>query len=126
MQSSSSPCNRLMIGACLMILRRLAVSLAVAALAVAGSPQLVRAQGSTLRVSLNTELQVLDPIVTTINATRVFAHMVFDTLVGVDSQGVYQPQMLQGWKVSDDRMRWTFTLRDGLAFSDGAAVTPDD
>jgi len=109
-----------------MILRRLAVSLAVAALAVAGSPQLVRAQGSTLRVSLNTELQVLDPIVTTINATRVFAHMVFDTLVGVDGKGVPRPQMLESWKVSDDRLSWSFTLRDGLAFSDGAPVTAED
>ena len=82
------------------------------------SPQ-VLPPGSTLRVSLNTELQVLDPIVTTINATRVFAHMVYDTLVGVDSKGQYHPQMLEGWKVSDDRLTWTFRLRDGLEWSDG-------
>jgi peptide/nickel transport system substrate-binding protein len=93
---------------------------------LAAQPQAARAEDSTLRVSLNTELQILDPIITTINATRVFAHMVFDTLVGVDSKGVYRPQMLQGWTVSDDRMRWTFTLRDGLAFSDGKPVTSDD
>src|ERR1700743_558687 len=97
----------------------------VAALAITVIPLTAQAEDSTLRVSLNTELQVLDPIVTTINATRVFAHMVFDTLVGVDSKGVYRPQMLQGWTVSDDRMSWTFTLRDGLAFSDGKAVTAD-
>jgi peptide/nickel transport system substrate-binding protein len=109
-----------------MIPRRLVATLAVTALALAALPEAARAEESTLRVSLNTELQVLDPIVTTINATRVFAHMVFDTLVGVDSKGVYRPQMLQGWTVSDDRMSWTFTLRDGLAFSDGRAVTADD
>lgn len=82
--------------------------------------------GSTLRVSLNTELQVLDPIVTTINATRVFAHMVYDTLVGVDSKGQYHPQMLEGWKVSDDRLTWTFRLRDGQEWSDGKPVTAED
>ncbi len=112
-----------------MTLRRLAGTLAVSLLAL-GLPGAARAQatnqGQTLRVSLNTELQVLDPIVTTINATRVFAYMVFDTLVGVDSKGEYKPQMLQGWTVSDDRLTWTFTLRDGLAFTDGQAVTAED
>lgn len=109
-----------------MTVRRLAVTLAFSVLASTISPQALRAQDSTLRVSLNTELQVLDPMITTINATRVFAHMVFDTLLGVDGKGVLQPQMLRGWTVSDDRMHWTFTLRDGLAFSDGAPVTAED
>ena len=31
-----------------------------------------------VRAVLNTELAVLDPIATTINATRVFAYLVFD------------------------------------------------
>ena len=79
-----------------------------------------------LRVSLNTELQVLDPIPVIINATRVFAYMAFDTLVGIDSAGQYHPQMLEGWTVSDDRLTWTFRLRDGLVFSDGHPVTAED
>ncbi|MBP0494402.1 ABC transporter substrate-binding protein [Pararoseomonas indoligenes] len=85
-----------------------------------------RAQGSTLRVSLNTELQVLDPIVTTINSARVFAYLVFDTLVAIDSQGRFHPQMLEGWEVTPDRMAWRFTLRDGLEFHDGTPVTAED
>ena len=84
------------------------------------------AEQPPLRVSLNTELQVLDPIVTTINATRVFAYMVFDTLVGIDNEGKYHPQMLEGWKVSDDRLTYSFTLRDGLEWSDGTPVTAED
>ena len=68
----------------------------------------VRADDRILRVSLNTELQVLDPIVTTINATRVFAYLVFDTLVGIDREGHYHPQMLEGWQISDDRLSYTF------------------
>ena len=47
-------------------------------------------------MALSTELQVLDPLVTAINATRVFAYLAFDTLVGVDSHGGYKPQMLDG------------------------------
>src|SRR5215510_3200200 len=71
-----------------------------------------------VRGVLNTELAVLDPIATTINATRVFAYLVFDQLVAIDSKGKYHPQMLEGWQTSDDRLTWTFTLRGGLQWSD--------
>lgn len=63
----------------------LAGLLAAASLAIAPAA----AQERALRVSLNTELQVLDPIVVTINATRVFAYMVFDQLTAIDAEGKY-------------------------------------
>jgi peptide/nickel transport system substrate-binding protein len=97
-------------------------ALLLAAALLAAAP----AAAQPLRVSLNTELQVLDPIVTSINATRVFAYMVFDTLVGIDNSGKFRPQMLEGWEVSDDRLTWRFRLRDGLEFSDGTPVTAED
>ncbi|MGA3005762.1 MAG: ABC transporter substrate-binding protein [Acetobacteraceae bacterium] len=100
-----------------------AMLLAVALLPAASN---ARAGDQILRVSLNTELQVLDPIYSTVNATRVFAYMVFDTLVAIDNEGQYHPQMLEGWKISDDRMTYTFRLRDGLLWSDGTEVTADD
>src|ERR1700733_2817917 len=84
------------------------------------------AEEQVLQVSLNTELQILDPIFSTVNATRVFAYMVFDTLVGIDNEGEYHPQMLEGWEISDDKMAYTFRLRDGLTWSDGSQVTADD
>ncbi len=85
-----------------------------------------RAEDQVLRASLNTELQILDPIYSSVNATRVFAYMVFDTLVGIDNAGQYHPQMLEGWKISDDRLTYTFRLREGLLWSDGTEVTADD
>ncbi len=109
-----------------MQLARLTRLSAVSLLLLAGSMDASRAQERVLRVSLNTELQVLDPIITTINATRVFAYMVFDELVGVDSKGVYHPQMLEKWDVSPDGMTYKFLLRDGLKFSDGTPVTAED
>ena len=104
--------------------RRLAGLLALLLLAV--HPRPASAGDRVLRVSLSTELQVLDPLVTTINATRVFAYLVFDTLVGVDSNGEYKPQMLEGWDISPDRLTYTFRLRDGLGWSDGTKVTAED
>ena len=80
----------------------------------------------TMRAVLSARLGVLDPVATTSYATRTFAYLVYDTLISVDSNGEYQPQMLEGWEVSDDGMVYTFTLRDGLKFSDGADVTSAD
>ena len=37
-----------------------------------------------------------------------------------------QPQMVDSYEKSADGLTWTFVLRDGLEFHDGAAVTADD
>jgi peptide/nickel transport system substrate-binding protein len=97
--------------------------LALAALLAAPAAD---AQQRPLRASMNIELQILDPIVTTATVTRAFGYMVYDTLVAMDSAGNFRPQMLAGWTVSDDRLTWTFKLRPGLAWHDGAPVTAED
>jgi peptide/nickel transport system substrate-binding protein len=107
-----------------MKLLRLAGACALAVLTIA-SPD-ARAQGKVVKVSLSTELQILDPIVTRINSARVFAYLAYDTLVAMDSEGKFKPQMLDGWTVSADRLTYTFTLREGLTWSDGTPVTSDD
>ncbi len=92
-----------------------------AALAVA-----TRARGaasaSTLRFVPQADLSAIDPVWT--SATVAFNHglMVYDTLYGVDASLTAQPQMVAGHEVSDDALTWTFTLRDGLLFHDGAPV----
>jgi ABC-type transport system substrate-binding protein len=107
-------------------LRHFVLSAALSLVGAAGLSADADAADRVLKVSLQTELQVLDPIITTINATRVFAYLVFDQLVAMDSEGHYKPQMLSGWEVSPDRLTYTFHLRDGLKFSDGAPVTSED
>jgi peptide/nickel transport system substrate-binding protein len=102
------------------------IGVAAVAAGLAAAPVTPAWAETVIRASLNTELQLLDPIVTTINATRVFAYLVFDQLVGIDNAGKYHPQMLDNWKISDDRLTYTFTLRDGLLWSDGTKVTADD
>ena len=67
-----------------MTLRRIAAWFGIAAALYAVAAGAGQADDKVVRASLNTELQVLDPIVTTINATRVFAYLVFDQLVGIE------------------------------------------
>jgi peptide/nickel transport system substrate-binding protein len=37
-----------------------------------------------------------------------------------------QPEMVDSWQVSDDKLTWTFRLRDGLKFHDGQPVRAAD
>ena len=79
-----------------------------------------------LRVAAHASLKNLDPIWTTAYITRNHGYMVYDTLIAMDSNLKPQPQMLEGWEISDDSMTYTFTLREGLAWHDGAPVTSAD
>jgi peptide/nickel transport system substrate-binding protein len=80
----------------------------------------------TLRVIAQADLRALDPIWTTATITRNYGYMVYDTLFALDSHFKPQPQMVDHWKISDDKLTYTFTLRDGLKFSDGQPVLSAD
>jgi peptide/nickel transport system substrate-binding protein len=74
---------------------------------------------------MHSDLRLLDPIMTTAYIQRDFGYMVFDTLLATDSNFKIQPQMAD-WKISDDKLAYTFTLRDGLKWHDGPPVTAED
>jgi peptide/nickel transport system substrate-binding protein len=76
----------------------------------------------TIRFVPQADLSSIDPVWTT--ATVAFTHgmMVYDSLYGVDASLTPQPQMLAGHEISDDKLTWTFTLRDGLLFHDNVPV----
>lgn len=103
------------------VLRRLLAALLLLA-ALPASAQ----QNRPLRIVLGQELAILDPIISTNNATRQFGYMVFDTLISMDSQGRYRPQMLESWTISEDRLTYRFRLREGLLWHDGQPVTAED
>ena len=80
----------------------------------------------TLRFVPHADLAILDPYFTGTYITRNYGYMVFDTLFAMDSAFLPQPQMVDKWQVSDDRLTYTFTLRDGLKFHDGEPVRAAD
>lgn len=83
------------------------------------------AEAKTLTAVMHSDLRVTDPIITTAYITRDHGYMVYDTLLAMDSNFKIQPQMAD-WKVSDDKLTYTFTLRDGLKWHDGQPVTAED
>jgi len=99
---------------------RILAAMAVLLVAGAASAQ------STLRVVMLSDLKILDPIWTTAYIVRDHGYMVYDTLLAMDAELAVKPQMADSWKVSDDRLTYTFVLRDGLKFHDGQPVTAED
>ncbi|MFZ3237223.1 MAG: ABC transporter substrate-binding protein [Stellaceae bacterium] len=81
---------------------------------------------TTLRFIPQADLRSIDPIWTTAYVTRNFGYLVFDTLFALDKNFKPQPQMVDHWKVSDDKLTYTFTLRDGLKWQDGQPVRAID
>ncbi len=99
--------------------RRISVILATLAFAMPAQA------ANTIRAVMHSDLRVIDPGFTTAYITRDHGYMVYDTLLATDSSFKVQPQMAD-WKVSDDKLVYTFTLRDGLKWHDGAPVTAED
>lgn len=99
------------------------LAFSVAAFSVSGRP--VRAE-AILGALLDAEIVTLDPHFTGAYVSRTFGYMVYETLFTPDSKGVMKPQMVDTWSVSDDGLTWQFTLREGLRFHDGTAVTAAD
>src|SRR6478609_7224412 len=107
----------------------IASALSVLALSAALTSQAVTSQamakGKTITAVMHSDLRVIDPLFTTAYITRDHGYMVYDTLLATDSSFKIQPQMAD-WKVSDDKLTYTFTLRDGLKWHDGSPVTAED
>lgn len=80
---------------------------------------------TTVSAVMHSDLRVLDPVITTAHITRDHGYMIYDVLIAEDESAKIQPQMAE-FTVSDDALTYTFTLRDGLKFHDGADVTSDD
>jgi peptide/nickel transport system substrate-binding protein len=90
------------------------------------APGAAHAQPKTLRFVAHADLKILDPTFTPAYITRNFGYMVYDTLFAQDANGVPRPQMVEKYASSKDGLKWSFTLRPGLKFHDGSAVTAAD
>ena len=83
-------------------------------------------QKNTLRVVMHTGLRAIDPFITSAYIARDYGYLVYDTLFSTDEALKVQPQMVEKYEASADKLVWTFTLRSGLKFHDGAPVTTAD
>jgi len=84
-----------------------------------------RTPGVLIRLGSD-EVQSLDQHkVSTVEDVRVALEL-FEGLVRYRADGTPEPGLAESWIVSDDGLLWTFTLREGLRFSDDAPLTAAD
>ena len=106
----------------------IASALSVLALSVALTSSVMTskasAAGKTITAVMHADLRT-PGMMTTAYIVRDFGYMVYDTLLAQDSSFKIQPQMAE-YKISDDKLTYTLTLRDGLKWHDGTPVTAED
>lgn len=83
-------------------------------------------KGGTLTMARDSQPLTLNPIGANDNGSIFMIVQIFDTLVETQDAPVPQPAIATSWTVSDDSKTWTFTLREGVKFSNGDPLTCDD
>lgn len=84
------------------------------------------AEGGSIVVGMTQELVSLDPHESNDAGTRSVLFNMYDGLVKATSDGDLMPAVAESYEISDDALCYTFTLRDGILFSDGSEVTAED
>lgn len=95
-----------------------AASSSTAASQTPSTPQ----QAGKLLIAIDTDPNCLDPQQAGNNNSLNIGRQLTDSLTDQDSQsGEIVPWLATKWQIEDDNRRFTFTLRDGVSFSDGSA-----
>jgi ABC-type transport system substrate-binding protein len=84
--------------------------------------------GGTLRLAMRDAPTSLDPADSSQPdsfSTRSLSRLVFDTLVVLDERGQAQSALSSSWQVDPGNQRWQFSIRRGVTFQDGTAVSAD-
>jgi peptide/nickel transport system substrate-binding protein len=83
---------------------------------------------TTLVIASIGEPETLDPALAYETAGGEVIQNVYDTLVFYDGIATdkFVPQLAESWETSDDGITWTFHIRSGVKFHDGADMTPSD
>ena len=80
----------------------------------------------TLRINLASEPDYLDPALNSSVDGACLAANTFSGLYTYNEKGVTVPACAEGYTVSDDGLTYTVTLKKGLKWSDGSALTAAD
>jgi peptide/nickel transport system substrate-binding protein len=84
------------------------------------------AQAESLTVALSSAPSSIDPHFATTGQNQQLSMVMFDRLVHIDEDGQFTEGLATEWEVSEDRLTWTFTLREGVSFHNGEEFTAED
>jgi peptide/nickel transport system substrate-binding protein len=82
--------------------------------------------GGTFQITSQGSHKSLDPYFAPAYVTTMASHHWLESPFAWDGAQTPRPQMIESWNASSDGKTWSFTLRDGLKFHDGSALTTKD
>ena len=111
------------------MLRHAAASFAILCLVLLVGCGAFQEQGTgqhTLRFNLQAEIPDLDSTTTADVVSAGVLNNVMEGLYRLDEDEQPQPAMAKSVEISDDKLTYIFTLRDGVRWSNGDPVTAQD
>jgi peptide/nickel transport system substrate-binding protein len=84
------------------------------------------ARGGTAVEALVGAAGVLNPLFETVDSTRDVDSLIYQGLTSVDPQQNIVGVLASDWAVSQDRLTYTFNIRDGVKWADGQPFAADD
>jgi peptide/nickel transport system substrate-binding protein len=82
--------------------------------------------GATIRAGILVPTGAIDPITIADQGGQDMISQTGEYLCLADQQLVLRPVLATSWKPNADASAWTFTIRQGVKFSDGSPMTVDD
>lgn len=68
----------------------------------------------------------INPLLATSDPDRDLTEIIYAGLMKVTSEGTLVPELAEDYTISEDKLTYTFTLRDDAYFHDGTRVTAED
>ena len=80
----------------------------------------------TLELEMNSTPKKLDPLLANSLSEKQIVSALFEGLIRLSEKGEILPASAEKYEISDDRMTYTFHLRDGLSWSDKKELCAED
>ena len=91
-----------------------------------GSEQGSAAAAGEMTVQIGPNPETLDPALNSAVDGGNMLITLFETLLIIDENNEVKPGQAESYEVSEDGLTWTFTMRDGLKWSDGTELNAKD
>lgn len=85
-----------------------------------------KTSGGDIRIAIDAQPPTLDPQISTTTATKEIARHIFETLLVLNPDYEVEGMLAKSFKESDDKLTYTFNLRQGIKFHNGKEMTSED
>jgi len=85
-----------------------------------------KTEPNSMRIGVTVEPDSLSPLISYTQAGYEIFSVLYDSLVALDENYEAVPDLAKEWTISDDKLEWTFKLRNDVKWHDGVPFTSED